>query len=261
MLGLLRWVGLRRFVAFPILLTLLALALAAGSLARPGAAPAPKASKPLTIGYSGTFTMRNTAIPQRTAHSYLFRVTWSYWWTGTWGTLFRDPSIFSSSPTSFTKVKIDGTMTATYKERVDDADSKVCSLRIERDNNARPTLRGAYDTSAGTLQIMVEAPTFRSIKLTGGTDPNCIGGPGVNVFGPGAAQSPPSYFNPLGAGGTVRLVSGGTLRYDKNWGWKHEFDTATTPKDIRTYKVSIRSGVSVMYTPCQLIPPCAKAKR
>lgn len=214
----------------------------------------------MTILYAGSFVMANTAMPQTTAHSSTFRVTWTYWWTGTWASLFRDPLIFRSSPTRFTKVALAGTVNAAYKERVDDASAKTCSMRIVRDNANRPTLTGAYDTSANTLQITVEAPTFRGIKLVDSTDPNCQGGPGVNVFGEGKSQSPPSYFNPLGAGATVRLSTGGSGRYDKAWTWKHTFEGASGPVPFRQYKVTIRSGVTVTYKPCRLIAACARAK-
>lgn len=232
----------------------------AGRSAGGTVASVPKPSKPLTIGYSGSFTMSNAATPQKTAHSYVFRVTWTYWWTGTWGGLFRDPSIFRSLPARFSKVKIAGRVSATYKEKVDSPSNTECSFDIVRDNANRPTVSASYDSSAGTLQVFVEAPTFRGIKFVNGKDPTCQVGPGVNVFGPGTAQSPPRYFNPLGAGGTVKLATGGSSRYDKTWAWKHEFASATPPVEFRRYKVSIRSGITVAYTPCRLIDACARAK-
>jgi hypothetical protein len=224
------------------------------------AAPTPKRSKPLTILYTGRFTMTNTAVPQTTAHSYTFKVSWTYWWTGTWASLFRDPSIFRSSPARFTKVAIAGSVNATYKEKADDVSAKACSMRITRDNANRPTVSAAYDTSANTLEVVVEAPTFRGITFVDSTDPNCQGGPGVNVFGAGKAQSPPASFNPLGAGATVKLSTGGTGTYRKATSWKHTFESATNPVPYRDYKATMQSSVTVSYAPCRLIPACAKAK-
>lgn len=222
-------------------------------------ASAPKRSQPVTIRYTGSFTMKNVAEPQTTTASYDYRVSWTYWWTGTWGSLFRDPSIFSSSPAPFTKVKLAGKVDSTYKLKADDPSSQTCTSRLVRDNAARPTLRATYDTAAGTLQVFVEAPTFRGAKHTS-TDFNCQNGPGVNVLGPGTSQSPPAAFNPLGAGGTVRLASGGTARYDRRWNWRHTFAGAAGPVPFRTYSAVMRSAVTVAYAPCRLIPACAAAK-
>jgi hypothetical protein len=249
-----------RRLSATVLLIVAAAVLCARSTAGVSAG-APNVSKPLTIGYSGTFTMSNIASPQKAAHSYNFRVTWSYWWTGTWGDFFRDSSVFRSSPARFTKVKIAGRVTASYKEKVDSVNVTHCSYDLVRDNANRPTVSAAYDTSAGTLQIVVEAPTLRGISYVHGTDPTCQLGPGANVFGPGTAPSPPSYFNPLGMGGTVRLATGGAARYDKRWRWKHSFASAGAPAEYRQYTVSMRSGVSVSYVPCRLIAACAAAKR
>ena len=58
----------------------------------------------------------------------------------------------------------------------------------------------------------------------------------------------------------VRLKSGGTARYDKTWTWKHTFDSAGGQVPFRTYKATMRSGVTVTYKPCRLIPACASAK-
>lgn len=217
----------------------------------------PKKSTPLTILYTGSFTMKNQAVPETTSHSYTFTVNWTYWWTGTWASLFRDPSVYRSSPSRFTKVKIAGKVDVTYKLKVDDAAVQNCLSPIFRDNANRPTVTAAYDTSANTLQIVVEAPTYRSIKYG---DLNCADGPGTNVLGPGTSQTSPAFFNPLGAGGTVRLSTGGTARYEKEWKWTHTFASATKPVPYRDYTASMRSKVMVTYTPCKLIPACAKAK-
>jgi hypothetical protein len=236
-------------------------AFSASALADDAAVPAPKRSTPLTIRYTGSFVMSNVLVPQSTPHSYTFEVAWTYWWTGTWASLFRDPSIYRSSPSRFTKVAIAGKVDATYKEKADDATAKTCTIRVVRDDANRPTVVGAYDTSANTLAITVEAPTFRGVKYVAASDPNCQGGPGVNVFGPGTSQSPPSSFNPLGAGATVKLSTGGTGRYDRTWSWKHTFAPAPSgPVPYRSYKATMRSGVSVIYRPCRLITACARAK-
>lgn len=240
------------------------LATAAVALGAAGAAwgttesvPTPKKSKPLTILYTGSFEMENQAHPETTAHSYTFAVKWTYWWTGTWASLFRDPSIFRSSPSPFTKVKIAGNVDSTYTLRVGDTAVQNCRSPIFRDTANRPTVTAAYDTSANTLQVVVEAPTFRGIKYG---DLNCADGPGTNVFGQGTSQTSPRFFNPLGAGGTVRLSTGGTARYDKKWKWTHTYASATNPAPYRDYTVTIRSKVTVTYAPCRLIAACAKAK-
>jgi hypothetical protein len=179
-----------------------ALAAALGTFVLVGAAagaPAPKRSQPVTILYTGSFTMANVAQPQSATASYDYWVAWTYWWTGTWATLFRDPSVVSSSPARFTKVKIDGKVDSTYKLKADDQANQTCTSRLVRDDANRPTLRAAYDTSANTLQVFVEAPTFRGGRHMS-ADFNCQNGPGTNVFGPGTTQSPPASFNPLGAG-------------------------------------------------------------
>ena len=226
-----------------------------------GSAPAPKSAKPLTVLYTGSFVMKNQATPESTAHSYTFTVTWRYWWTGTWGSLFTDHTVFSSPASKFTKVKIDGKVDSTYKERVDDPDSaiKKCHSTVGRDAKSRPTMRAAYDTAADTLQVIVEAPTFRGIKY-GTADLNCQDGPGTNVFGQGASLTPPRAFNPLGSGGTVRLSKGGTARYDRTWKWQHTFASASNPTPYRDYKATMRSAVTVWYVPCKLIKECAGAK-
>jgi hypothetical protein len=251
--------SLRRATALAVVVALAGFS--ASAFAQRTAAPTPKSSMPLTIQYTGSFVMSNVLVPQSTPHSYSFRVVWTYWWTGTWATLFRDPSIYRSSPARFTKVAIAGSVNAAYKEKADDAVTKTCTMRVVRDNANRPAVVAAYDTSANTLAIMVEAPTFRGIMYAASSDPNCQGGPGVNVFGPGTSQSPPSSFNPLGAGATVKLSTGGSGRYDKTWTWKHTFAPAPSgPVPYRLYKATIRSGVSVAYKPCRLITACAKAK-
>jgi hypothetical protein len=241
-----------------------ALAAAVGTLVLVGMAagapaPAPKRSQPMTILYTGTFSMKNTAQPQSTTASYDYSVTWTYWWTGTWSSLFRDPSVFSSPPAPFTKVKIAGRVDSTYKLKVDDPTSQTCTSQLVRDAANRPTLRAAYDTSANTLQLVVEAPTFRGARHTS-SDFNCQNGPGTNVFGPGTSQSPPASFNPLGAGGTVRLSTGGTARYDKTTTWRHTFAAASGQVPFRAYKATMRSGVTVYYKPCRLVAGCATAK-
>jgi hypothetical protein len=242
---------------WPAFAAALGLLVLAGTTA--AAVPAPKRSQPVTIQYTGSFTMKNVAQPQSTTASYDYRVTWTYWWTGTWASLFRDPSIFSSSPTRFTKVKLDGKVDSTYKLKVDDQANQTCTSKLVRDNANRPTLRAAYDTSANTLQLFVEAPTFRGARHTS-TDFNCQNGPGTNVFGPGTSQTPPAAFNPLGAGGTVRLSTGGSTRYDKAWTWRHTFAAAAGQVPFRAYKATMRSGVTVTYKPCRLIAACASAK-
>ena len=240
------------------LLVLLAALAAAPFGGAAGSAP-PKGSQPVTILYTGTFTMKNTAQPQTTTASYDYSVSWTYWWTGTWSSLFRDPSVFSSPPATFTKVKLAGRVASTYKVRADDPGNQTCTSRLVRDRANRPTLRAAYDTSGNTLQVVVEAPTYRGAKHTS-TDFNCQNGPGVNVFGPGASQTPPRSFNPLGAGGTVKLSTGGTTRYDRSWSWKHTFTAASGPVPFRAYRARMRSGVTVYYRPCRLITTCARAK-
>jgi hypothetical protein len=236
----------------PAVLAVVPLAGAAGDAA-------PKGSQPVTILYTGTFTMSNVAQPQTTAASYTYSVTWTYWWTGTWSSLFRDPSVFSSPPAAFTKVKIAGRVDSTYKLRVDDPSSQTCTSKLVADRANRPSVRASYDTSANTLQLVVEAPTFRGAKHTS-TDFNCQNGPGSNVFGPGTSQTPPASFNPLGAGGTVKLSTGGTTRYDGAWSWRHTFASASGQVPFRAYKAQMRSGVTVYYRPCRLITACARAK-
>jgi hypothetical protein len=234
-----------------------AISLAVAAAGSADAAAPPKKSTPVTILYTGTFDMKNKAKPESTAHSYTFTVTWSYWWTGTWGSLFRDTSVFRSSPVPFTKVKIAGGVDSTWVNKVGDKAVQNCSSPIFRDPTNRPTVTASYDTSANTLQVVVEAPTFRGIKYG---DLNCADGPGTNVFGPGASQTPPKSFNPLGAGGTVKLSTGGTVAYTKSSTWTHTYASATSPPPTRDVDATMRSKVTVAYTPCKLIPACAKAK-
>ncbi len=132
-----------------------------------------------------------------------------------------------------------------------------CSSTLTRDKANRPTIAASYDTSADTLQVIVEAPTFRGVRFS---DPSCADNPGTNVFGPGTSQSPPSSFNPLGAGGIVTLSKGGTERYGKRWSWKHTFASSTLPVPVRTVAATMRSTVTVTYAPCAQIAECATAK-
>jgi hypothetical protein len=201
----------------------------------------------MTVGYSGTFDMTNTAVPQSTAASYDFHVRWSYWWSGTWGKLFRDRSRFNSDPTKFTSTTIAGTMKISTREKVD-GDVIECAVRIVKDPASPPTFSASYDSSAGTLRVFVEAPTFRGLKFEfiGSENPSCVGGPGVNVFGQ------PASFNPLGSGGTMSLAKGGARRYDRTWNWKHLFGGGAE----RRYDARISSQVQVRYKPCKVVKGC-----
>jgi hypothetical protein len=220
---------------------------AAAASPQGGAAPVPAKATPVTIGYSGTFDMTNTAIPQSTTSSYDFQVRWSYWWTGTWGKLFRDRARFTSDRLRFSKTTISGTMKVSVREKVDGPVIE-CALRIVKDPANPPTFTAAYDTADKKLSVNVEAPTFRGLKyeFIGNENPLCTGGPGVNVFGQ------PATFNPLGAGATVSLAKGGAKSYDRKWTWKHVFAGAAE----RRYDATIRSQVVVRYIPCRLVKGC-----
>jgi hypothetical protein len=154
-------------------------------------------------------------------------------------------------------VKIAGGVDSTYLEKVGDKAVQSCSSPIFRDSANRPTVSAAFDASANTLQVVVEAPTFRGIKYG---NLNCADGPGTNVFGPGQSQTPPRSFNPLGGGGTVRLSTGGTASLAKSSKWTHGYASGTSPPPTRTVEATMRSKVMVAYTPCKLIPACARAK-
>jgi hypothetical protein len=215
-----------------------------------GAAPVPARTAPVTIGYSGTFDMTNTAVPQSTTSSYDFHIRWSYWWSGTWGKLFRDRSPFPYERTKFSNTTIAGTMKVAVREK---ADGPVieCALRIVKDPASPPTFTAAYDTARRRVSVTVEAPTFRGLKLEfiGNENPLCTGGPGVNVFGQ------PATFNPLGAGATVSLAKGGVKRYDRRWTWKHSFAGGAE----RRYDAKITSQVVVRYMHCRLVKGCKTA--
>jgi hypothetical protein len=137
--------------------------------------------------------MTNKATPESTTHSSTFKVRWTYWWTGTWASLFRDPSIFRSSPAKFTKVDIAGGVDSTYLEKAGDKAVQNCSSAIFRDPANRPTVSAAYDTAANTLQVVVEAPTFRGNHVC---EPELRRWPGRERLRPGHVADAASFVQP-----------------------------------------------------------------
>src|SRR5262245_53795614 len=93
-----------------------AVAAAGGPAPARNTAAVPSASQVVTVGYSGHFDLTNKAVPQLAPHSSDYRLEWSFWWSGTWGKLFRDRSIYSG-PVRFSNVLVSGTLTAKYRER------------------------------------------------------------------------------------------------------------------------------------------------
>jgi hypothetical protein len=204
------------------------------STATVGATEAPGG---LTITYSGTFTMTNQAVPQRTPPSYTYRVDWTYTWSGTWEQLFADDRT-SSDQTLFQDVRIAGTVDATYRDKVDGPDIN-CTISIAPDPAQIPSFIAYYDTSEGTLRISnVDAPTFRLGMFVNSSDPNCNGGPGVDVF------SAPADWSPLGdGGGSFSLNDGGTHTFDKQWKWQHPFAGG----EARNYDAAMNTNLEVAF--------------
>jgi hypothetical protein len=171
----------------------------------------------LTITYSGTFDMSNLQVPIVRGPSYVYHVAWNFSWSGMWDQLFTGGS-FTSDRTDFQMSSIAGSVDVTYRAIVGGADI-TCQITIA----AHPTLKAgfvaSFDESQGRLQIRnVEAPTF-ALSSASSPDPNCSGGPGVDIF------SPPADWSPLGDGGaTVSLTAGGSHAFDKTWQWQHPFE-------------------------------------
>lgn len=228
-------------------LILAALALAVTLLEGAGSAATravPADSAAISISYSGSFVMTNTAVPQKTPSSSVFRVEWQYAWSGTWGGLFRDKNVFSSGARPFPRFTITGRIDVKYKER-SDGPSVSCTLQIVGDKASPPSFIASYDPSGGTLMLQVQAPTNRESDVQKPRDPLCVGGPGVNVFGA------PANFSPLGGGGgTVDIEKGGSIRWDRDWKWTHVF-----PGDLdrarRDYKAAFRSTLTVAGDSCR----------
>ena len=180
--------------------------------------------------------MRNIAVPQRTTHSYTYRVEWRYEWVGSREQLFPAGSL-TAGQTTFQNVDISGTVNATFRDKVDGPDIN-CTMQIVPDPAAPPTFNASYDSSLDELRISnVDAPTFRLGKYVELSHENCVGGPGVNIF------SPPADWSPLGGGGgKVSARSGGTQRFDRRWQWSHSFAGG----EVRNYDASIQSMLEVL---------------
>jgi hypothetical protein len=85
----------------------------------------------------------------------------------------------------------------------------------------------AYDPADGTFQVNYEAPTFGLSTFTHRSDPDCDGGPGLNVLGE------PSDWSPTGDGAeTVSLETGGTHDYDRSWKWTYRTAGASGRRDF-----------------------------
>jgi hypothetical protein len=204
--------------------------------ANASAASVPAASTPLTIRYTGSFTMSNIENPPRTL-SYTYSVKWAYSWSGTWGELF-DGTTFRSNQTRFESVQIAGTVKATFRDKVDGPDIR-CTMRVAANPSNPPSFRASYDTADGTLQVAYEAPTFGQSRLVDLSHPRCVGGPGVAVTGQ------PADWSPLGGGqAVVSLEKGGSDRFDKTWHWVRSFAGG----EKRTVDASIHETASVSLT-------------
>ena len=150
----------------------------------------------------------------------------------------------SNSP--FAQATISGFVKITFRDKVKGPNLK-CTLAVVEDPGIPSTFALSYDdTSGGTLQVTVTAPTFQGTKIVprgpNSAKPGCTGGPGVNIF------SAPSSFNPLGQGDRVGLAKGGTRRYDRTWKWDHVFASATGVKPIRHYQAAIHTELAVVLT-------------
>ena len=178
----------------------------------------------MTLVFSGRFHMTNLARPQRTPHSYTYEVNWKYTWNGSLDQLKAGGSM------PFQVVDISGFVNATYRDTVDGPDL-ACSISILADSANPPAFVPSYNSSQRMLQITnAEAPTFRYFR-TQSANPNCSGGPGVNIF------SAPGDWNPLGNGGGTVSADGGKLDFDKHWQWTHTFAGG----EFREYDATIHS--------------------
>ncbi len=194
----------------------------------------PPGSQQVTIAYSGRFDMTNFLQPQSTPHSYTYTNQWSYTWNGSWDQLFGGGRV-NSGAISFQIVNIAGTTAATYRNIATGPDVQ-CTMTIVANSATPPTFIAAYDRSQRRVQITnVDAPTFRFTTTTS-PDPNCNGGPGVNIL------SAPSDFNPLGPGGGTVAVGGGRVDFEKRWQWVHNFAGAS----VRNYDATMRTTVNVV---------------
>jgi hypothetical protein len=219
-----------------------ALTVVVAASAEPTSAPVPRAATPVSLKYSGTFDMSNTLAPQSTPSSYAYHVEWVYFWSGRWGQLFADKSRFTTNATPWAQRTVTGHVDIVFREKVDGPNLR-CKASVVEDRSAPAVFSLGYDTSAGTLQANVTAPTFQGSRIVvqkgaNGSKPGCTGGPGVNVF------SAPASFNPLGQGAKVSLRSGGTRRYDKTWRWSQASSGAK-----RTYTAAIHTELAVVVKP------------
>jgi hypothetical protein len=125
---------------------------------------------------------------------------------------------------------ISGTVDATYRNTVNGPDIR-CSISLSPDPSNPPTFIAIYNSSQNTLQITnLEAPTFRFTRPAS-PDPNCAGGPGVNIFGA------PADWNPLGSGGGTVSANGGSVDFDKRWQWTQNFAGG----EVRNYDATIHT--------------------
>lgn len=199
-------------------------------------APAFACSLPtqLDITYSGTFDMSNVEVPIVRGPSYVYHVAWDYHWYGSWNQLFTGGSL-TSNRTDFQTSNIAGTVDVTYRAIVGGSDI-TCQIAISANPTLRASFVASFDESLGQLQIRnVDAPTF-GLSSAFSLDPNCSGGPGVNIF------SAPSDWSPLGDGGaTVSLTAGGSHSFDKTWQWQHPFEGGVA----RNYNASMHTTLGV----------------
>jgi hypothetical protein len=188
----------------------------------------------LTITYSGTFDMSNVQVPIVRGPSYVYHVAWEYHWFGAWNQLFTGGRL-TSDRTDFQTSNIAGNVDVTYRAIVGGSDI-TCQITISANPNLKASFVASFDESAGQLQIRnVDAPTF-ALSSAFSLDPNCSGGPGVDIF------SAPADWSPLGDGGaTVSLTAGGSHDFDKTWQWQHPFEGGTA----RNYNAAMHTTLVV----------------
>src|SRR5262245_4867997 len=96
----------------------MALLAIAASPAQVTSLPAPSPKTPVSLRYAGSFDMRNTLVPQSTASSYTYHVEWVLFWSGRWGQLFRDKTLFTTNATPWAQRTITGSVIIDFLEKV-----------------------------------------------------------------------------------------------------------------------------------------------
>lgn len=220
----------------------------AGAAGPEAVAAVPSDTTPVSITVAGSSELRDTAVPQKAPASYVRRAQWRYSWSGTWGGLFRDPTVYSSGQRRFAQVSLSIRYDVVYREKAD-GPTRTCTVELTFDPAGPPAFFATHDPSAETLQVALYGGRLKETARSS-DDPGCAGAVAV-----GLQSAPADYVDYVQTppGGTVDLAQGGSLRTDRTWSWTHVF-----PADVdgarRTYEARVGNSLDVSIGGCSSGP-------